>query len=93
MLTIHTGAEDFPANPILDASIRRALASPPELPIIYFAEYLEAERFSENDASVALGEYLRLKYRDRHIDLVIAITRPALPSPIMVKRAGPRWWR
>ena len=78
VLTIHTGTEDFPANPILDAAIRRALASPPALPIAYFAEYLEVERFGEQHAGLALAEFVRLKYRGRPIDVVIAITSTAL---------------
>ena len=45
VLIIHSGAEDFPANPIMDAAIREALASRPDRPIAYFAEYLETEQF------------------------------------------------
>jgi signal transduction histidine kinase len=77
VLTIHSGAEFFPTNPILDAAIREALLSGSEAPIDYYAEYLEADRFGA-EAAPALGEYLRLKYRSRHIDLVIAITDEAL---------------
>ena len=45
VLTIHLGAETFPSNPILDAGIRESLASRPDVPIDYFAEYLESDLF------------------------------------------------
>ena len=49
-----------------------------EMPVDYYAEYLEADRFGTAEASAALAEYVRRKYRDRHIDLVIAITNDSL---------------
>ena len=33
VLTIHQGAETFPANPIIDAGIEEALKSRPDVPI------------------------------------------------------------
>jgi signal transduction histidine kinase/ABC-type uncharacterized transport system substrate-binding protein len=78
VLTIHTGAEDFPPNPVLDAAIRESLSSTPDAPIMYFAEYLENEQFGEEHAPEALAAYIRDKYRGRRIDVVIAITSSAL---------------
>ena len=45
MLTVHSGSVFFPANPVLDAAIREVLVSGPEIPVDYYAEYLEADRF------------------------------------------------
>ena len=73
VLTVHSGSVFFPPNPVLDAAIRDVLVSGPEIPIDYYAEYLEADRFGSS-ASVALAEYVRRKYLRRHIDLVIAVT-------------------
>jgi hypothetical protein len=78
VLTIHAGAEDFPANPVLVAAIREALKSSESEPIAYFAEYLEADSFQPDEASMALAEYIRRKYRGRRVDLVIASTSVAL---------------
>ena len=76
VLTIHWGAETFPSNPILDAAIRQVVASRPDLAIDYFAEYLDSDRFPEEEASLALKDYIRRKYRGRKIDLVIAMSDP-----------------
>jgi signal transduction histidine kinase len=37
-------------------------------------EYLESDRFPDERASLALRDYIRQKYRERRIDLVITIT-------------------
>lgn len=78
VLVIHSGAETFPSNPLLDAGIREVLASRPELPIDCFSEYLEADQFPGEPAAQAFSEYLRRKYQERRVDLVIAITDVAL---------------
>lgn len=54
------------------------LLAPSEVPIDYFAEYLESDRFEEPGASQALRDYIQQKYRGRQIDLVIAVTDVAL---------------
>jgi signal transduction histidine kinase len=41
-------------------------------PVDYFAEYLDSEHQPGGDPVRALGRYIAEKYRDRHIDLVIA---------------------
>ena len=78
ILVIHAGAESFPSNPILDAGIREALASRSDVAIDYFAEYLESDIFPAEEATSALTDYIRRKYRGRRIDLVIAMTDTGL---------------
>ena len=78
VLAIHWGPEDYPAAPVLDDAIRGALALNAGVPIDYFAEYLESYLFAGTDASDALAEYIRRKYRSRRIDVVIAVSDPSL---------------
>ena len=78
VLTITAGTENFPANPIMDAGVRDALASRTDLPIDYFTEYLESDFFPGEEASMAFRDYLRAKYRGRRIDVVIAMTDQVL---------------
>lgn len=78
VLTIHSGAETFPSNPLLDAGIREALGSRSDLAIDDFAEYLEADLFPADRATLAFRDYLRTKYEGRRIDVVIAITGAGL---------------
>ena len=78
VLIIHTGDEFFPSNPVIDAAIRTALISRATVRVDHYAEYLEVAQFGTAEASSALFEYVRRKYRNRRIDLVIAITNDSL---------------
>ena len=78
VLVIHSGAESFPANPVLNTGIREGLKSRSDVPIEYFAEYLESDAFPEREASLAFRDYILRKFRGRRIDVVIAITGTAL---------------
>lgn len=78
VLTIHQGAETFPANPLIDAGIEGALNAQPDIPIDYFSEYLESDLFPDEAASYAFEDYLRRKYQGRRIDVVIATTDAGL---------------
>jgi signal transduction histidine kinase len=78
VLTIHAGAESFPANPVLDAGIRDRLAADSDTPIDYSAEYLESDLFPGEEALLAFKDYLRRKYHGRRIDVVIAMTDAGL---------------
>ena len=77
-LVIHSGAESFPSNPILDAGIREALASRPDVPIDYFAEYLESDLFPGDRRRWLSRITFDRKYQGRRIDLVIAMTDTGL---------------
>jgi signal transduction histidine kinase len=77
VLTIYQNAEDFPGTARFDAAMRNASAQA-DVPVNYFAEYLETEEFPEETASLALRDYIRRKFEDRHIDIVIAAASGAL---------------
>jgi len=77
VLTIHAGSQFFPANPVLDAAIREVLLSRGGMPIDYYTEYIETDRFGPV-ASAALVDYVRRKYEGRHFDVVLAMTNYAL---------------
>ena len=82
VLTITAGTENFPANPIIDAGVRDALASRTDLPIDYFTEYLESDFFPGEEASMAFRDYLRAKYGGRRIDVVIAMIADLMKTPV-----------
>jgi signal transduction histidine kinase len=77
VIAVHEGPETFPSNPILDKAIRSVLTVRTGIPVEYFAEYLESDRFPPDVAESALADYIRWKYRGRRIDVVIALTNPA----------------
>ena len=78
VLAVFWSSEDDPVNQVHDAGIREGLGSRPDAPIDYHAEYLESDRFPGEEASLAFRDYLHRKYRDRRIDVVIAVTDVAL---------------
>jgi signal transduction histidine kinase len=78
VLGINWSTEDFPGSPVIDAGIRQAFRSRSDLTIDYFAEYLESDRFPAEHASLAFRDYIRQKYRNRRIDVVLAISAVAL---------------
>jgi signal transduction histidine kinase len=71
VLIIQEGAENFPGSQLTSAGIREALRSRSDVPIDDFTEYLETDVFPYEEASRALEDYIRRKYRSRRIDLVI----------------------
>jgi len=77
VLTLYWSSESFTGTPELDAVIQKVLRSHSER-IDYYAEYLESDRFGEEEASAALRDYIRHKYHGMKIDVVIAITNVAL---------------
>ena len=78
VLTIHWGPESFPGTPGLDTAIRDTLLKQTDLPVNYFAEYLESEQFPPETVSIALRDYIKMKFQGRRIDLVIANASGAL---------------
>jgi PAS domain S-box-containing protein len=78
VLTVHWGAEDAPSTPVIDAAIKESVLADPGTPIAYFTEYLESDRLPVEEASAALSAYIRQKYASRPIDVVIAVSDPAL---------------
>jgi PAS domain S-box-containing protein len=78
VVAVHWSTEDFPSNAIVDAAIAAAFRDRPDLGVEYFAEYLESDRFPEEQESRSLRDYMRSKYAGRRIDLVIALTEPPL---------------
>jgi PAS domain S-box-containing protein len=75
---VYWSTEDFPGSQELDQAIRETLRLPEGPPIDYFSEYLESDRFPAAEASIALRDFIRAKYRGRHISAVVTATDVAL---------------
>ena len=72
VLALFDMGKDSPANVIWDRTIRETLASTgPDAE--YYAEYLDAARFSDEGQTDAFHAYLARKYRDHPIDVIIAM--------------------
>src|SRR5688572_1233319 len=77
VLTIHAGAEAFPGNRTIDEVITKILYSYPAIEADYYAEFLEYEEFGVT-ANTSLRDSIRLKFRDRPLDALIADGAPAV---------------
>ena len=79
VLTIHSGAENFPSQSHL---WMRASAigwrQAPTCPSTISPSTLESDLFPGEEASLAFKDYLRRKYQGRTIDVVIAMTDTSL---------------
>jgi len=70
--------KDFPGHVRWEQSFKSALRATPEQTIEYYPEFLEANRFPELSQSETLHAYLKQKYADRSIDVVVAQSELAL---------------
>jgi len=70
--------KDFPGHVRWEQSFKSALRAKPDEPIEYYPEFLEANRFPGLSQSETLHDYLKQKYADRPIDVVVAQSELAL---------------
>lgn len=78
VLVLYVNEKDNPANLTFDKSIQAALGSAPAGSIEYYAEYLGDNRFPGESQSLLMRDYLRQKYGDNRIDVIIALSRSSL---------------
>ncbi len=78
MLALYWYGKDYPGNVRFDQSFQEALQSVPAGSVEYYPEYLDTKRFPGNNQSELLHDYLRQKYADRSIDVVVAVSDVAM---------------
>ena len=78
VLVLYWYDKDFPGHVKWDESFRSALKATSDRTIEYYPEYLEANRFPGAIQSEALHRYLKQKYSDRTIDVVVAQSEVSL---------------
>src|SRR5262245_57876380 len=78
VLVLYWYNKDYPGNVRFDQSFQAALQSAPAGTVEYYPEYLESNRFPGENQSLLLRDYLRQKYADRRIDVVVAATDASL---------------
>ena len=76
-LVLYWGTKDFPGNVRFDENFQTILKSSPEW-TEYYPEYLDIDRFPGETQSRYLHDYLRRKYADVPLDVVVAISDPVL---------------
>src|SRR5262245_14787391 len=78
VLVLYWYNKDYPWNVAFDQSFQAALESKTSERIEYYSEYIDSSRFPGEKHSLLLRDYLRQKYADRSIDLVVATSDVSL---------------
>jgi PAS domain S-box-containing protein len=78
VLALYWYNKDFPINVRFDKGFQAALQSAPAGTVEYYPEYLESDRFPGENQYLLLHDYLRRKYADLAIDVVVASGYPSL---------------
>src|SRR5678815_3580017 len=78
VLVLYWYNKDYPGNIAFDQYFQAILKSAGTEQIEYYPEYLESNRFPEDEQSIALRDYLQRKYVNRPIDVVVAVTDQSL---------------
>lgn len=73
ILAFHWYAKDAPANVAFEGYLQAVLSREARQPVEYYPEYIESNRFPGEAHARILRDYLRQKYADRTIDVVLAV--------------------
>jgi PAS domain S-box-containing protein len=78
VLVLYWNGKDTPSNVAFEKGILGAFGSAPATSFDYYPEYLEDNRFPEERQYLAMRDFLRQKYGDNRIGVIITPSRPAL---------------
>ena len=78
VLVLYWDNKDFPGNVLFDQTFQTTLKSSGSEQIEYYPEYLESTRFPGEEQSAALRDYLKLKYANLRVDVVVAVADSSL---------------
>ena len=78
VLALYGSRPDLPSNVIVDEIIRSTLERELGPRLDFYAEFLDTARWPEGEAQVAVHEFIRRKYAQRKLSVIIAVARPAI---------------
>jgi PAS domain S-box-containing protein len=86
ILLLYWNSREYAGNVAFDQTFRKGLQSVPPGSIEYYSEYLESNRFPGEKQSRLFRDYLRTKYADRRIDVILAVTDQPLAFLLKYRR-------
>jgi PAS domain S-box-containing protein len=86
ILVLYWYNKDWPSNAAFGQSFQTVLRRVPPGSVEYYAESLESDRFPGENQAQLLRDYLRQKYADRRIDVVVAVSDAALDFFLRYRR-------
>ncbi|HWY69800.1 MAG TPA: PAS domain S-box protein [Terriglobales bacterium] len=78
VLALYGGRPDLPANFVVDDIIRSTLEKELGSHLDFYAEFLDAQRWSEGETESAVHDYLRHRYAQKRPSVIIAVAQPAI---------------
>jgi PAS domain S-box-containing protein len=78
VLALYGSRPDLPANILVDEIIRSTLERELGKRLDFYAEFLDTARWPEGEAQVAVRDFLRRKYAQKKLSVIIAVARPAI---------------
>ena len=78
VLVLDQSSAGLPFNAAVASAIRSTINAGSKSPISFFSEYLDANRFFGPEYENDFVQFLKAKYRERHIDVVIVFGVSAL---------------
>jgi PAS domain S-box-containing protein len=78
VLALYGGRPDLPANFVVDEIIRSTLEKELGSRLDFYAEFLDAQRWPEQETESAVHDYLRLRYAQKRPSVIIAVAQPAI---------------
>ncbi|MGB6419630.1 MAG: sensor histidine kinase [Pseudolabrys sp.] len=78
VLLLDQSSAGLPFNTALATAVRLTLNAESKVPISFYAEHLDANRFFGSDYEEGILSFFRKKYRDKTIDVVVVVGSAAL---------------
>ena len=78
VLVLYSTSHDAPMADAGDSELPRILQQGLEEGVAYYSEYIDQGRFPDPEYQAALSDFLRVKYKGRQVDVIIAIQPAAV---------------
>lgn len=78
VLLLDQSSAGLPFNTALATAVRLTLSAESKVPISFYAEHLDANRFFGSDYEEGILSFFRKEYRDKTIDVVVVVGSAAL---------------
>ena len=89
VLLLNQSDAGFPFETALATAVRLTLNAESKVPISFYAEHLDANRFSGSDYEEGILSFFRKKYRDKVFDVIVVVGSAALD--FITRRRAELW--
>jgi PAS domain S-box-containing protein len=78
VLALYGSRPDLPSNVVVDEVLRSTLERELGPRLDFYEEFLDTARWPERETQIAVHDFLRRRYAQRKLDVIIAVARPAI---------------